>query len=260
MERYLDDPNDPYISPGVRFSRQSAPSISVRWPVQAPKFSAASTATLSTRRQSDASSRRFSASSATSSLPPRNPPPPWHLAPANHGYHLPCGVFDCNLQFEPENWEAWISHSKSHFEAAHIPPPPQTRCPFCDGRDGFFEDFNDPHSNWRRRQIHVGGHFYNGADPQQSRPDYYSLGYMQENNIISCADLVSSGYVTPEMKKRERRRNEQPVNLEKERRETRKKTGARGHRDKGKGKEPTQEFQAVPNNVYDPDTVSGLFR
>jgi hypothetical protein len=99
-------------------------------------------------------SSRTSANSGISSL---THIPPWEkkklilhpqLGVSNYyDYDLPCEFefLGCNLRFHPEYFEAWISHTASHF--VRTSPPSCAICTFCDGER--FEDYEDPVSNWR---------------------------------------------------------------------------------------------------------------
>ncbi|RDL39005.1 uncharacterized protein BP5553_03345 [Venustampulla echinocandica] len=163
------------------------------------------------------------------------------MAPFPHGYVLPCefAFLGCNLQFNPEYQEDWISHSASHF-STHSPPP-KVICTFCNREYDSVERGIDPMTNWTSRMIHIERHFWDSRrvgdqEMVHPRPDYFVLDYMLHKNLLSkkdylhliqyterpeCENLYSLGYQTPEMKRRaetEERRARQTHNLDNERR------------------------------------------
>lgn len=186
---------------------------------------------------SAASSRsRYSVSysqSTISSLPSTFPslattiqaaPPPWqpptlnqqlNATPYNYGYVLPC-EFDimggCTLRFHPTQFEAWITHTASHFNGKL---PPKAMCVFCDDNNSTFDDQKDLQLNWRKRMVHIGGHLQDLRPAESLRPDYFVLDHMRANGLVSvedynhamtyterphCNGLVPLGYRTREMK------------------------------------------------------------
>jgi hypothetical protein len=122
--------------------------------------------------------------------------PPWNNRPlypeqsikksaADFSYYLPCEFtfLGCQLRFRPEEFEAWISHSISHFTG--IPPPVKATCTFCKSDDRIFESYKNPYDNWRERMFHVGNHLQKGELAKSVRPDYVVIEYMRTNNILS---------------------------------------------------------------------------
>lgn len=84
--------------------------------------------------------------------------------------------------------------------------------------------------------IHIGYHFRDLQSYEETRPDYFLLEYLTDNNLISsedythaikyterphCDGLVPYGFETREMKESKDRDQQEPYDLEKERRQKR---------------------------------------
>jgi hypothetical protein len=170
---------------------------------------------------------------------------------------LPCDfeITGCQIQFPPEQFESWISHTISHFGIG-AKPPPKAICSFCDGRDSVFENYRDPLANWRQRMLHIGAHYASDMQYEQLRPDYFVIDYMWQNRLLSPTEyglamnyterkyvdgLVAVGHKTKEMRRKEERSLEQRHNLDREKRQIRREKGT--SRGKGKGKDTRQSSQ-----------------
>ncbi|TAQ84092.1 hypothetical protein B7494_g7576, partial [Chlorociboria aeruginascens] len=155
--------------------------------------------------------------------------------PDVYGYDLPC-EFEfqgCGVRLHPTNFEAWISHSVSHF-GGH-PPPSYSICIFCDKE--VFENPSDPSLSWRERMIHIGGHLADPALVQRARPDFWVIEYVYDHGLISpedyqhakgyterpfCPNLVPPGYRTPEMIRKKEKELQIHDDLQMEERQRRK--------------------------------------
>ncbi|PBP20088.1 hypothetical protein BUE80_DR008775 [Diplocarpon rosae] len=208
----------------------------------------------SKRSDSDSASRRSSVSTVLSTAPSTHQdhpstgnPPPWHsnraeaMTPVVYDYDLPCefAAHGCLLRFHAERYEEWIAHTISHFVG--FAPPPSTVCIFCD--DFYFNNPNDPYSNWRERMVHVGQHYQEHHVLERSRPDYLLTEYLHKCGLIAsdeyeriisfserqpCQHLVEDGFQSPEMKQREHKKSrtsERIYDLRKEERQMRNKDG-----------------------------------
>jgi hypothetical protein len=242
-----DEPRYPgFTTPPVASPIQiQRPPRQTSVPIASPTLSTTSTASTQSRRTG---SRRESSASSASSV---SNTPPWHpqtlnqylaMTPYNYGYDLPCefAFLGCNLRFHPEEFEAWISHSASHFVG--VSPPSYTICTFCDSSTGCFRSQGDPHSNWRRRMIHIGSHFQNLEGERGLRPDFWVIQYMWSNGLLSeddfaiamgyserprCDGIVPYGQETPEMSIKKEKESWQPYNLDKEQRQRKRNNGNR---------------------------------
>lgn len=109
--------------------------------------------------------------------------------PYDYGYDLPCEFMflGCYLRFHATQYDAWVTHSMSHF--CKRPPPPKVVCTICDnGDDACFERNGDARSNWRERMSHISEHFERRDVINHIRPDYFVIKYMKSNNLISKED------------------------------------------------------------------------
>ena len=192
-----------------------------------PTLSHSSTISSSSS-QSDVSSLRSSLSSGTSAsqIPRTNPLLNLDEQIANmsldYNYDLPCEFhfIGCNVRFHPENFEAWYSHTTSHF--LHHEPPPYSICVFCDEGNACFraDEDNDRYTTWRNRLLHITGHLADGKTLEDVRPDYFLIDYMRNLGLVTqhdyacavsfterpfCIGLVPLGYETDEMKRRKAR-------------------------------------------------------
>lgn len=195
-------------------------------------------------------SRRESQSSAGSSTAPTTAPSlaeplPWHILVATQTHDLPMTMIPyrynlvcefifigCNVHFHPEDVEAWISHSASHFGPAG--PPSKSVCTFCDAPYAVFEA-DDRDKCWRNRMLHINDHFANNETIL--RPDFWVLEHMKRNGLISPEDYhmamgyterpklktrVPFSYQTDAMKRKVERSLEERDDVGKERRQMRK--------------------------------------
>lgn len=251
MDRYLADPEErvpgypnPRATP-IAIYRPQPHVYTSRIPTAAsPTSSIPSTRT--TASSSNSFSRKSSSASSASSV---SQALPWQMQlPAldqalampqqlNYGYDLPCEFrfVGCDYRFHPENFEAWISHTVSHFGG--LPPPVSAICIFCDEGNARFETQHDPYSNWRDRMLHIGSHWAEFSTDEDTRPDFWVVAYMKENQLISredyahvmkhterpyCDGLVPSDYETPVMKVKKEKNLQIPHDLQKEDREKKK--------------------------------------
>jgi hypothetical protein len=109
--------------------------------------------------------------------------------PYDYGYDLPCEFMflGCYLRFHATQYDAWVTHSMSHF--CKRPPPPKVVCTICDkGDDVCFERNGDARSNWRERMNHISEHFERRDVRDHTRPDYFVIKYMKSHNLISKED------------------------------------------------------------------------
>jgi hypothetical protein len=109
--------------------------------------------------------------------------------PYDYGYDLPCEFMflGCYLRFHATHYDAWVTHSMSHF--GKRPPPPKVVCTICDiGDDACFERNGDARSNWRERMSHISEHFKRRDVREHPRPDYFVIKYMKSHNLISKED------------------------------------------------------------------------
>jgi hypothetical protein len=170
-------------------------------------------------------------------------------------YMLPCEFrfAGCHLEFHPNLYDVWISHSTSHFHS--LLPPIKTVCTFCDIEfDTSFvntgEDREDRvrHWSWRSRLMHVLTHLENipSAEPMRwMRPDFFLIQYMWENNILSSSDysaamkfterpqcdgLLPLGSKIPQRERDEDRRSGEHYNLAREKRQQKKESRGRDRR------------------------------
>ncbi|TVY92688.1 hypothetical protein LAWI1_G001135 [Lachnellula willkommii] len=265
IDEFLRDPENPRYLGSHTHPRVEAPFSSPQAyskPPQSPYVSSppsrssASRSSTSWGSESDKSSRRSSNSSSASSGPPWQPNlnEALAMAPFDYGYDLPCEFTytGCNLRFYPGDFEAWISHSSSHFHG--YPPPLRTICTCCDQEFDCSQIPGDAWRTWRDRMVHIGVHFrenrQTGGEVNHGNPDFWTLEYMYTRHLISaddythatkysqrppCDNLHPLGYKTPEMLAREERNSYASYDLKKENRHRRKEDRGSG-RHKAKGK------------------------
>ncbi|TVY26634.1 hypothetical protein LHYA1_G004107 [Lachnellula hyalina] len=236
----------PFSSPQAYSKPPYPPYVS-----SAPSRSSASRSSTSWASESDKSSRRSSNSSAPSSGPPWQPNLNEVLAMAqfDYGYDLPCEFIysGCHMRFYPGDFEAWISHSISHF--GEHPPPLRTICTFCDQEFDCTHNPSDAWRTWKDRMVHIGAHFgeyrQEGVEVNHGKPDFWTLEYMSTKHLITagdyahairysqrppCDNLYPLDYKTPEMQAREERNSHASYDLRKENRNRRKEERGSGRR------------------------------
>jgi hypothetical protein len=109
------------------------------------------------------------------------------IRPFDYGYDLPCEFFfaGCNLRFNPADFEAWISHTASHFGGSL---PKKAMCTFCDDDDAVFQSDGDDATNWYDRMVHIGGHLENLTPSEHIRPDFWVIEHLWNKGLISRED------------------------------------------------------------------------
>ena len=223
-------------------------------PIQPLMNRSASDASTSSYTTSDIRSDTTSGGhqSSVSSIDPSTDVRPRHLptldqqiarTPHDYGYDLPCEFFfvGCNLRFHPVHFEAWVSHTASHFDGSL---PRKAICPFCDHADGIFRNNGDDMANWRQHMIHVAAHLEELTPSKYIRPDFEVIEHMREHGLISkddyayalkgterpyCANTYPLDYELPGMQEKEQRELQAPYDMRNEERQRR-----RGH---GTGRE-----------------------
>jgi len=221
-----DDPG--FFAAGFSPPRREPLSITPRTHhrTSEPRISRNIPTTCSSTVQSTIRSRRTSFASTASSastvdtIPPVHPLPTLNqqiaMTPFIHRYYLPCefNYIGCNLHFAPPDSDYWIEHSISHFTPS--PPPPESKCLFCNAHP--FKSHTNPLSAWRNRMLHIEQHLQNLQPNELERPDFLTIDYMWQQNLISSEDyasvikyterptypgrLVPNDYQTEDMKRR----------------------------------------------------------
>lgn len=128
------------------------------------------------------------------------------------------GILECSFNFlgcldsfATQDVDAWILHSKNHFEQAD--PPNSSQCCFCVTKFGPLtsEEKADEWSVWSERMKHVAYHHVSGATLKKAQPDPDLLWRGRVLTLAKYRELLNPSQTmfdaySPSREDRERRR------------------------------------------------------
>lgn len=97
-------------------------------------------------------------------------------------FECPFYFLGCYHSFSDES--EWFNHSLTHF--GNVGPPSLNECPLCERHYGQFTS-SIPMESWRVRMMFISSHIRQGARIGTARPDFFLIGYLWQNDLISKA-------------------------------------------------------------------------